>query len=373
MAYSPEGMSQLGHLSDADRSSALSPMKVTRRDALAVGIGLFATPTATFSYDSHIPAPAVTYGSPRTYRITHEATLQVGDGRLLSIEAWLPVPQNHPEQSVSNLQVQPRVPVVRDVTKRASLARFYQTRGLPRTGGHVTYRVSYDVTCRQSMTNWAAVGKPTFDDYKRDATFRLFSRPEKKIETRHAGIKAKAAQLRDGRNEVVETARTIYDFVINSTTYRLLDGIEGAGYCLKNGHGECTEYSALFVALCRSAGIPARPVLGCFGDQTNGWHAWAEFMLPSGEWIPVDASLGDRNPRQREHWFGRLDNRRVVFGKTYDTDLKVGRTKRGRRHVDGLQFGACWFQLTKLQRGGRAPQPQFQIRGRRLDSSTDSK
>lgn len=351
---------------------SLSHARCTRREAIAVGVGLLTGAASVRAEDAKPKLAAVTYDAPQPYRITHEATLKAGDGRLLSVEAWLPVPQDRPEQTVTNIKIEPRVAVVRDVTKLASFARFYQTRGLPKTGDSVTFRVSYDVTCRQQTTDWDVVGKPKFAQYKKDAAFQLFTRPEKTIETLHPDIKAKAAMLR-GNREVVETARAIYDFVIDSTTYRFLNGIKGAGYCLKNGHGECTEYSALFVAICRAAGIPARPVLGCFGDKTNGWHAWAEFMLPSGQWIPLDPTNGDRNPQRRHNWFGHLENRRVSFGKTYDTDMKTGSTKRTRRHVDGLQFGAYWFQVTGLKPNARVLRPTFKVSGHRIESPSDNK
>lgn len=85
--------------------------------------------------------------------------------------------------------------------------------------------------------------------------------------------------------------------------------------------GDCSHYSALFVALCRSEGIPARCVYGRIGwrpylNEGNskmafdidtalspdgfagaqhhglGPHMWAEYYLPPYGWIPVDANVG---------------------------------------------------------------------------------
>lgn len=61
--------------------------------------------------------------------------------------------------------------------------------------------------------------------------------------------------------------------------------------------GDCTEHAALFVALARAAGIPARNVGGLAyitmeaGSGVFGFHAWAEVWL--GEWIPVDTTVGE--------------------------------------------------------------------------------
>ena len=66
---------------------------------------------------------------------------------------------------------------------------------------------------------------------------------------------------------------------------------------LTAGRGDCTEHTALFVALARALGIPARPVHGLvfasYGDGVPAlyWHAWAE-IRSGGEWIPLDPTFG---------------------------------------------------------------------------------
>lgn len=63
--------------------------------------------------------------------------------------------------------------------------------------------------------------------------------------------------------------------------------------------GDCTEYSNLFVALARAAGIPAKviagngystlyTVAGTAADFSATRHAWAIFYLPGYGWVPVD-------------------------------------------------------------------------------------
>lgn len=105
--------------------------------------------------------------------------------------------------------------------------------------------------------------------------------------------------------------------------------------------GDCAHFSALFVALCRSEGIPARCVYGRIGwcpflneqdskmfskldtivtnegfagAQTHGLgpHMWVEFFLQGVGWIPVDPQAGI---------FGRLHNYKVIMSKGRDIDL----------------------------------------------------
>ena len=68
--------------------------------------------------------------------------------------------------------------------------------------------------------------------------------------------------------------------------------------------GDCEEMSALFVAFCRSSGIPSRLV----------WvpnHNWAEFYLTDheekGHWIPVHPAC--------YHWFGWTGAHELVIQK----------------------------------------------------------
>lgn len=62
----------------------------------------------------------------------------------------------------------------------------------------------------------------------------------------------------------------------------------------RSGRGDCTEYSVLFVALARAAGLPARVAVGsAYWPPGNGfgWHAWAEIW--TGErWVSVDPTWG---------------------------------------------------------------------------------
>ncbi|MEI7705153.1 MAG: transglutaminase-like domain-containing protein [Deltaproteobacteria bacterium] len=66
---------------------------------------------------------------------------------------------------------------------------------------------------------------------------------------------------------------------------------------LRQGKGDCTEHTRLFVALCRAAGIRAREVKGLvyasYGQGGPGlyWHAWAEVKVGDG-WIAVDPTFG---------------------------------------------------------------------------------
>jgi len=124
--------------------------------------------------------------------------------------------------------------------------------------------------------------------------------------------------------------------------------------------GACTEYAALFAAMCRSEGIPARCVYGRIGwapylNAENstmfsyldtvvtedgfagaqhhglGPHMWAEFYLQDIGWIPVDPNAGS---------FGLLHNYKVIMSKGRDVflgpDVPLG---------DNNGFGYQWVPI----------------------------
>lgn len=337
----------------------------TRRQVLAFGLGSLAGIGGPGSRAyAQEDAPAIRYDHPRRYRITHRGVFRNGDVRLDSLELWLPIPQDSPEQTIESLEVRPRVPIVEDANGLAKVAKYYATKGLPKPGEEFALEVSYQVVVRRVMAEPAAMEPAADAVYTNEALFRLYTRPEKKIETGHPAIVERAAQLRREHRDPVSIARAAYDWVLDHVEYRLIDGFGGAVYCLENTHGECGDYSALLVALCRAAGVPARPVSGFWADQTDGWHCWAEVMLPGGQWIPVDAALGDRNWFNRRYYFGSMDNRRVALCRTNDIDLAG--SQGGHRTRDFLQVGAWWWHGHYTTPQKRPPEARFLVTGEQL-------
>lgn len=337
--------------------------RLSRRTFVRTGLGLAA---GAAMGRSALAAPKrtllVQYGNPRKYAVTHRAVVTNGDPALSSLEIWLPVPQNQPEQDVGEVTTQPKVDLLPDVTGQALVARRYATSGLPGPDQTWSLEVSYELTCRQVTANGPALRGMTFPPYRQGKQFELFTRPEKYIETKEPAIAEQAAKLKDRYKDPLSLARAAYEWVLEKVEYKLIDGVGGAAYCLKNGHGECGDYSALWVAVLRAAGVPARPVAGFWADKTDGWHVWAEFMLPTGEWFPVDASIGDQNARSREFCFGSLDNRRVAACKTMDVEL-AGK-QPGQTKADFLQAGCFWWYTKDLPEGARRPSVKLSVEGR---------
>jgi Transglutaminase-like superfamily len=113
-------------------------------------------------------------------------------------------------------------------------------------------------------------------------------------------------------------ARKIYNYIMDNMFYELAGGWNIAPTVLKRGSGSCSEYSFVFIAMCRASGIPARYVgsVAVRGDDASTddvFHRWCEIYLPNIGWFPVDPSGGDQeSPQAQAAYFGSLQNRFLI-------------------------------------------------------------
>ncbi|MHC4646472.1 MAG: transglutaminase-like domain-containing protein [Planctomycetota bacterium] len=121
-----------------------------------------------------------------------------------------------------------------------------------------------------------------------------FLKNERWMEKDNPKIKQIANSI-EGKDET-EILRNIFDYVADNMEYVVTEEANtGALYALKQKKGDCSEYSDLFVALCRARRIPARFVTGYTVrfDEVTPKHHWAEVYLRKYGWVPVDPSWSD--------------------------------------------------------------------------------
>ncbi|NMB74114.1 MAG: transglutaminase [Myxococcales bacterium] len=109
-------------------------------------------------------------------------------------------------------------------------------------------------------------------------------------------------------------ARRIYRYIHQRMHYERVGGWDTAPQVLARGSGSCSEYTFVFMAMCRTAGIPARYAGSVVMRQDEAsyddvFHRWVEIWLPPYGWIPVDPSRGDKaSEAERADAFGHLTN-----------------------------------------------------------------
>jgi hypothetical protein len=106
-------------------------------------------------------------------------------------------------------------------------------------------------------------------------------------------LRTRAAKLKAGSPNDIETARRIWTFVSTSFDYKLGATLFGnSREALRGMKGDCSEAAVLTAALLRAAGIPSRVVMGYATLESGVWigHAWTEAFL-TDRWVGVDAAL----------------------------------------------------------------------------------
>lgn len=97
------------------------------------------------------------------------------------------------------------------------------------------------------------------------------------------------------KKENLKTVENIYKFVkktIKPGEYNHKD--VGAKQALIDKKGDCTEYTDLFVTLCRACSIPAKHILGYISGQVNvPQHSWAEVFLDNLGWVQIELTPGN--------------------------------------------------------------------------------
>jgi len=265
--------------------------------------------------------PNSVYTNPQTYHVTRTLTFRYGTTRINRLKVWMPkVVTWDSQRNVVMEETTPSPISVWNDPEYSSGVLFWDFRGEFPRGVSLPITERFTYTCYEINYHIDLEKISAYD--KDDPDYVLYTHPGKYLEANDPEIMETAQGIIGEAGNPYAMARLIYEWVIEHMIYRNVDGLVGAKFAFENGYGECGDYSALFVALCRAAGIPARPVVGRWATSSPGdWHVWAEFYLPGYGWIPVDATRADGTGRIEEY-FGHLDNRRLIFNKTYSTVLR---------------------------------------------------
>jgi hypothetical protein len=170
--------------------------------------------------------------------------------------------------------------------------------------GHVAFETNCLVlsfaTQYQIDTNYSVNYDKSFELY------RKYTQPEDLIQSNDPEIVQKARNVTSNANTTSAKASRIYDFVVKHIHYAAQDEERGALWALEKGAGDCSEYSYLFIALCRASGIPARAKAGFafhYSSETmEDGHMWAEYYLGDYGWVPVDATWNLFNTIDYRHF-----------------------------------------------------------------------
>lgn len=226
------------------------------------------------------------------------------------VRLWAALPFTRPGQIVSDLALSPEPQAVYEDALGGNRIAYWEVADLPEDGCLV-FTVDFAVQAHEVN---AVAGAQAAQPYEREsAEYRRFTRSEPWIELTPEIRSAAAAIVGDETNPL-HAAKRIFDYVIREMRYEFPDFSQrGAAKSFARRKGDCGEFSVVFAALCRAAGIPARTVT-CNWFTGYG-HQWAEFLCPPYGWVPVDASVAESIRSDGEALSGQEDMRQFCTNR----------------------------------------------------------
>lgn len=265
---------------------------------------------------------SVMYQNPKEYQVEYVVTVYNTAFDLDELRVYQPNIMEWDAQKDVQVEVISPPPTKVGVDQRYGNGMIYwRVFDQPGHGGSQLFKLRFTLTAYETITNIDPTEVQNYDEI--DSLYTLYTQSERFIESSDPEIVRIANHAAGEETNPYLMARKFYDYVIDNSRYQLMGkGLLGARQLVTTGKGECGDYSALFIALSRARGIPARPVVGYWAisgiEQT---HVWAEFYVQPFGWIPVDPTVGQANPDQREYYFGNMDNQRIILNKGYNLTL----------------------------------------------------
>ncbi|MDI6820099.1 MAG: transglutaminase domain-containing protein [Candidatus Hodarchaeaceae archaeon] len=154
----------------------------------------------------------------------------------------------------------------------------------------------------------APSGNLALDNFEIPASYAYFLLPSTQVITGSERVNEVLSQVRGLAKDDRELARKLCEWTSTHITYVFLVGLTSE-QVLELGKGQCGDFTNVYLALARTAGIPARRVAGrivftgefrpppgfemVVGTTPEGEnivsHAWVEVYLPGEGWAPVES------------------------------------------------------------------------------------
>jgi transglutaminase-like putative cysteine protease len=276
--------------------------------------------------------------APRMRRVRFTYSAEVRDIPADTREAtlWVPFPPNNDSQEVSNIVVHSDVPA--SVSREDEYGNQALSLSLRDPGSKpVRVELQFDVL-RRERRNAAAVARKQAEapPDKGKISERWLQRD--RLVPIDGKVLELARTVTRGQATPFEQVEAIYDHTVSTLKYDKTGTGWGRGditYACDAKKGNCTDFHAVFIGLCRAKGIPARFEIGFSlptdkpAGEISGYHCWVDAYVSGYGWIPVDCSEAQKHPEQRDYFFGAQDENRVAFST--GRDIRLNPAQRGER------------------------------------------
>lgn len=180
-----------------------------------------------------------------------------------------------------------------------------------------------------------------------------YVRPQETIDSDDQEIIRLASKLADGKDDLYNVVFNIAEWTKKNVKYDLstltANVSQKASWVLKNKQGVCDEITSLFIAMCRSVGVPAKFVSGIAYTNSDlfeeewGAHGWAEVYFPGYGWVPFDVTYGQ---------LGYVDTTHVKMSESLDAGSSSTNYEWSGRNVE-LRTRKIKTTVTVLSKGAK--------------------
>ncbi len=287
-------------------------------------------PVVKSNYPRPIPVPPPP-GTWHRYRMTYNITLTHYEGQT---KVWMPVPTYwNTQKDIELLSYNPE-PSDDFIESQGNRIVFWE-RTLE-SGVSSLFSEQFEVSSLEAQWQIDEGSVGSYDPS--DPALATYLGSTEFIQTEHQEIQDAASDVVGNESNPYVKTRLLFDFVVDHMNgYGSENDALGA---YRAQQGACGGYSHLFIALCRAAGVPARPVTGIAGlrEGEHHWadgelstHLWAEFYLPNYGWVPADPIGTDL---EGVDTLGVSYGDRLVLSKGSDIELD-----------HGITWGIPWFHM----------------------------
>ena len=263
----------------------------------------------------------------RAFQVTYVAHIDHLPATANEVQVWVPLATTRDGQRVVRRTVQTAVPYDIATEPMYGNEMLHATLQAP-VRQPVEFLVEYEAVVQggNRLTAPSATVSPAM---------QAMSLQAERLTVIDETVRRLAAEATRGRATTLDRARGIYDAVIRRMRYDKTTPGWGRGDVARAcvvGRGHCTDFHALFIAMARAAGIPARFKIGATiptdpSATVPGYHCWAEFYLPEHGWIPVDASEAWKHPERAGQYFGAEDENKFTI--SLGRDMRLVPPQRG--------------------------------------------
>lgn len=270
----------------------------------------------------------------RRFEFNYLATIEIPEGSN-SAQLWLPVPKSDGNQQITTLEVKSELPISFLTDKEYGNTVLVITSNNPKPG-KFTVEMSFQVMRQENINRLSFAQEAIKKEVKEvkevvgnDSLMKRWLEPDKLVPISQR-IKDLAREVTKNKETDEEKLRAIYYYVANSLKYDKSGTGWGKGdiyFACDEKRGNCTDFHALTIGLCRAVGIAARFAIGFSipmdkkEGEIIGYHCWAESYIKGKGWIPMDVSEASKNPQLKDYYFGAHDENRVEFSIGRDVAL----------------------------------------------------